>query len=212
MASHVDRGRHAAVPRRRPPLLRYYTVFNTDQTEGIAVPSAVGTPVAPIAACEQIVAGMPSAPRIVESIDGDGAYYSPRLDVVHMPSRSRFRRSEDFYAVLFHELTHSTGHASRLDRATLRDAGRFGDANYSREELVAEMGAAFLCGVAGIDSNDAVEQSAAYLKGWLSALRADPRMLVVAAAQAQKAADYILGRAQTGATMPDTADAVPVAA
>jgi antirestriction protein ArdC len=197
-------------PRRRPPLLRYYTVFNTDQTEGIAVPSAIDTPVAPIEACEQIVAGMPAAPHIVESIDGDGAYYSPRLDVVHMPARSRFRRSEDFYAVLFHELTHSTGHASRLDRATLRDAGHFGDANYSREELVAEMGAAFLCGVAGID-NQTVEQSAAYLKGWLSALQADPRMLVVAAAQAQKAADYILDRAQTDATQP-AADALPTAA
>src|SRR5690242_2985066 len=131
--------------RRRPPLLRYYTVFNVAQTEGIAIPTPLnGAPVAPIEAAEQIVAGMPRAPRIVESLDG-GAYYAPRLDMVHMPARPRFSRSEDFYAVLFHELTHSTGHASRLNRSTLNEAGRFGDANYSREELVAEMGAAFLC-------------------------------------------------------------------
>jgi antirestriction protein ArdC len=197
--------------RRRPPLLRYYTVFNAEQTEGIAVPSPIdAAPAAPIDAAEQIVAGMPRAPRIVESLDGDGAYYAPRLDTVHMPARSRFRRSKDFYGVLFHELTHSTGHVSRLNRATLNEAGRFGDANYSREELVAEMGAAFLCGVAGIE-NSTIEQSAAYLKGWLRALSSEPRMLVIAAAQAQKAADYILGRAQADTTITEPAE-MPAAA
>jgi antirestriction protein ArdC len=112
--------------RRRPPLLRYYTVFNVEQTEGIAVPAPLGAaPVVPIDAAERIVAGMPRAPRIVESVDG-GAYYAPRLDTVYMPARCRFGRSEDFYAVLFHELTHSTGHVSRLNRSTLNEAGRFG--------------------------------------------------------------------------------------
>ena len=115
----------------------------------------------------------------------------------------------------------STAHVARLlgagghpDAVMARDrlavayesAGRFGDANYSREELVAEMGAAFLCGVAGID-NATVHQSAAYLHGWLAALKADTRLLVIAAAQAQKAADYILGRAQAVADVP-VADAV----
>ena len=196
--------------RRRPPLLRYYTVFNTEQTEGIAVPSPIAAgPVAPIEAAEQIVAGMPRAPRIVDSLDG-GAYYAPRLDTVHMPARSRFSRSEDFYAVLFHEITHSTGHVSRLNRSTLNDAGSFGDANYSREELVAEMGAAFLCGVAGIE-NSTIEQSAAYLKGWLWALSSEPRMLVIAAAQAHKAADYILGRAHADVASSEPAE-MPAAA
>jgi len=196
--------------RRRPPLLRYYTVFNVEQTEGIAVPAPVSAaPVVPIEAAERIVADMPRAPRIVESLDG-GAYYTPRLDVVHMPARCRFGRSEDFYAVLFHELTHSTGHVSRLNRSTLNEAGRFGDANYSREELVAEMGAAFLCGVAGIE-NSTIEQSAAYLKGWLRALASDPRMLVIAAAQAQKAADFILGRVEADTTISEPAD-MPAAA
>src|SRR5262249_6858071 len=196
--------------RRRPPLLRYYTVFNVEQTEGIAVPAPLGAaPVVPIDGAERIVAGMPRAPRIVESLDG-GAYYTLRLDTVHMPARCRFGRSEDFYAVLFHELTHSTGHVSRLNRSTLNDAGRFGDANYSREELVAEMGAAFLCGVAGIE-NSTIEQSAAYLKGWLRALAWDPRILLSAAAHAQKAADFILGRPHADAAISESAE-MPAAA
>ena len=92
---------------------------------------------------------------------------------------------------------HSTGHASRLDRDTLRDMVAFGDISYSKEELTAEMGAAFLCGVAGI-ANETVNNSAAYLAGWLSTLRNDPRLVIAAAAQAQKAADSILGKEAKG--------------
>src|SRR5205823_1133642 len=120
------------------------------------------------------------------------AYYQPLPDMVNMPERRLFPKAEHYYSVLFHELTHSTGHASRLDRATLRDLLAFGDTNYSKEELCAEMGAAYLCGVAGI-ANETVDNSAAYIQGWLSKLRNDTKILVQAAAQAQKAADYILG-------------------
>src|SRR5206468_8569946 len=121
------------------------------------------------------------------------AYYQPLPDVVNMPERRLFPKAEHYYSVLFHELTHSTGHGSRLDRATLRDLLAFGDTNYSKEELCAEMGAAYLCGVAGI-ANETVDNSAAYIAGWLSTLRNDPRLVIAAAAQAQKAADYILGQ------------------
>jgi len=114
-------------------------------------------------------------------------------DTVNMPARSLFPKAEHYYSVLFHELTHSTGHATRLDRATLRDLLAFGDTNYSKEELCAEMGAAYLCGVAGI-ANETVDNSAAYIQGWLSKLRNDKALLVQAAAQAQKAADFILGQ------------------
>jgi antirestriction protein ArdC len=109
-----------------------------------------------------------------------------------MPARSLFPEVAHYYSVLFHELTHSTGHASRLDRATLRDLLAFGDTNYSKEELCAEMGAAYLCGTAGI-ANETVNNSAAYIQGWLSKLRNDKQVLVQAAAQAQKAADFMLG-------------------
>src|SRR5262249_20815053 len=122
------------------------------------------------------------------------AYYRPAADIVNMPARGFFPRVEHYYSILFHELTHSTEHASRLDRATLRDLLAFGDTNYSKEELCAEMGAAYLCGVAGI-VNETVTNSAAYIAGWLSKLRNDKKLLVQAAAQAQKAADFILGAA-----------------
>src|SRR5262245_3273838 len=120
------------------------------------------------------------------------AYYRPSTDTVNMPQRELFPKAEHYYSVLFHELTHSTGHMSRLNRETLRDMLTFGDTNYGKEELVAEMGAAYLCGVAGI-VNETVDNSAAYIQGWLSKLRKDKRILIQAAAQAQRATDYILG-------------------
>src|SRR5262244_623226 len=140
---------------------------------------------------EQIVASMPQRPEIRH--EEARAYDRPAADTVNMPARSLFPRVEHYYSILFHELTHSTGHASRLDRATLRDLLAFGDTNYSKEELCAEMGAAYLCGVAGI-VNETVTNSAAYIQGWLNKLRNDKKLLVQAAAQAQKAADFILGK------------------
>jgi antirestriction protein ArdC len=91
------------------------------------------------------------------------AYYRPSTDTVNMPQRGLFPKAEHYYSVLFHELTHSTGHLSRLNRETLRDMLTFGDTNYSKEELVAEMGAAYLCGAAGI-VNETVDNSAAYIR------------------------------------------------
>jgi antirestriction protein ArdC len=110
---------------------------------------------------------------------------------VQMPERSCFDSGEEYYSTLFHELTHSTGHSTRLNRSTLTDFERFGDAAYSREELVAELGAAFLSGYCGIERT--ISNSAAYVANWLEALKNDSRLVIVAASQAQKAADLILG-------------------
>jgi len=182
---------------RQVPIARLYTVFNVQQCELperlrplLAIDNALGADThQQIAACEQIIAHMPQRPAIQH---GEArAYYRPLADTVNMPARSLFPKTEHYYSVLFHELTHATGHASRLDRATLRDMLAFGDTNYSKEELCAEMGAAYLCGMAGI-VNETVDNSAAYLQGWLSKLRNDKKLLVQAAAQAQKAADFIL--------------------
>jgi len=184
---------------RRIPMARLYTLFNVQQCElperlqpFLQIDNALAADThRQIEACEQIIAGMPLRPAIQH---GEArAYYQPLHDRVNMPERRLFPKAEHYYSVLFHELTHSTGHASRLDRATLRDLLAFGDTNYSKEELCAEMGAAYLCGVAGI-ANETVDNSAAYLQGWLSKLRNDKTLLVQAAAQAQKAADYILGK------------------
>jgi antirestriction protein ArdC len=103
------------------------------------------------------------------------AYYRPSADTVNMLHRDLFPEVEHFYSTLFHELTHSTGHRSRLNRPTLNDILAFGDTNYSKEELCAEMGAAYLCGMADI-TNETVNNSAAYIQGWLSKLRHDKKL------------------------------------
>jgi len=174
------------------PLLRQYTVFNVDQCDDIEAPAAPGVKTFdfdPIASAEGVVANMPKRPTI-----GHGenrAYYRPSTDAVNMPKPERFSLPTEYYSTLFHELTHATGHTSRLDRKLDTRLAAFGTADYSREELVAEMGAAFLCGHAGIDQT--LDNSAAYIGGWLKRLRNDKRLVVTAAAQAQKAADFILG-------------------
>ena len=128
---------------------------------------------------------------------GVRACYSPLRDHVQVPELFRYEKAEEYYCTLFHELAHSTGHESRLNREGITGNHFFGDTVYSREELVAEMTAAFLCGHTGIE-NATIHNSAAYLQSWIKALRGDKRLAITAAAQAQKAADYILNRkAQT---------------
>lgn len=178
--------------KRRVPMLRYYSAFNVAQCEGIDAPKSeiVTRPHDPIAAAESIVTGMPKRPEIKLGLEK--AFYSPLADFVGMPRPESFRTGEDYYSVLFHELTHSTGHESRLARKNLSEWQGFGSASYSKEELVAEMGAAFLCGHAGIVERT-IDNSAAYVQSWLARLKNDSRLVVQAAAQAQKASDFILG-------------------
>ncbi len=178
-------------------LLRYYTVFNLEQCEGIKWEKPVSQEVMPfqaIESAERIVANMPNAPLIRHS--GSRACYSPALDVVTMPEKETFASAAGYYATLFHELTHSTGHEKRLARKGIVSGegqiAAFGDESYSKEELCAEMGSSFLCGHAGI-LHSTIANSAAYCENWLKALRGDSKLIVSAAAQAQKASDYILG-------------------
>jgi len=176
----------------KPFLLRYSNVFNLAQTEGINLPASALQETRtnnPIEDCERIVAQMPNKPAIEQS---DKAWYAPGRDLVGMPSIGLFVSSEEYYSTFFHELTHSTGHKSRLGRDGFESVQSFGSESYSREELVAEMGAAMLCGVTGIE-NRTLENSAAYLKTWIERLKSDSRLIVTAASAAQKAADYILG-------------------
>jgi len=176
----------------KPFLLRYYRVFNVEQTEGIADKLGLGnaTPrVASIEQCEAIVNQMPNIPAMQQD---SRAWYRPSTDTVGMPSRIAFNSTEEYYSTLFHELTHSTGHASRVGREGIENIAAFGSESYSKEELIAEMGAAMLCGVTGI-SPATIPNSAAYLQGWISRLRGDSKLLVSGASAAQKAADFILG-------------------
>jgi antirestriction protein ArdC len=188
-----DRDEDATERDRRAPLLRHYHVFNVAQCEGIAVPpleDIVPTAHERLDWCEQLLSGMQHPPEIRDGYDR--AFYSPTVDLVGMPRLALFRSAEDYYATLFHELTHATGHPSRLDRELLGTPAPFGSPDYSREELVAELGAAFLCGHAGIFPRVA-ENQAAYLAGWIKVLKGDKRLLPIAASQAQRAADFILG-------------------
>lgn len=180
---------------KRIPFLRYYSVFNTEQCDGIEIPEVEPLPERDrIAAAEALQASMPHRPEVKHG--GDRAYYSPTLDYVQVPLMGQFVSSEAYYQTLFHELVHSTGHESRLGRK-LDGWQPFGSESYSREELVAEMGAAFLCAEAGIEPD--VPQSAAYIESWLKALKGDKKLIVTAASQAAKAAAYIVGEEEEGA-------------
>ena len=187
------------------PMLRYYTVFNAEQTEGCRLPADAstdgdGASFNPIEACEAVYADMPKRPSLEHGATMAitrghrfEAYYTAGRDAVVMPRREAFDSPEFYYSVLFHELTHSSGAVHRLNRPTLNQAVKFGDTNYSKEELVAEMGAAFLAGHTGIEQVT-LNNSAAYLAGWIRALKGDAKLVIVAAAAAQKAFDYILNR------------------
>jgi antirestriction protein ArdC len=174
----------------KPFLLRFYNVFNIEQTEGIADKlglTSTSPRVADLEQCEAIVSGMPNPPKREQDAR---AWYRPSSDTVGMPARGLFNSAEEYYSTLFHELTHSTGHASRVGRDGIEQLNEFGSESYSREELVAEMGAAMLCGVTGI-APSTIQNSASYLQSWIDRLRGDSKLLVSAASAAQKAADYI---------------------
>lgn len=178
------------------PVLRYYRVFNVAQCEGVEAPDiAQYEPLnfTPIEAAQRIVEGYSDAPPIESG--GTVPCYSPAQDVVRMPEPERFVSAEEYHGCLFHELAHSTGHSKRLHRGLDKEAAGFGSESYSKEELVAEMAAAYLCNHAGIGPAT-IDNTAAYLQGWLKKLRDDKRLIVHAAGAAQKAADWILGEAR----------------
>ncbi len=175
------------------PVLRHFSVFNAEQCDGIQVPDAPAfEPLAfsPIDECERLVSGYEGGPVIEHG--GSQAYYLPKADRVHIAQRDRFESCDAYYATLFHELSHSTAHSSRLDRGIDTRPAPFGSADYGKEELIAEMAAAFLCGHAGI-SPATIDNAAAYLAGWIKTLKGDHRLAISAAGAAQKAADWIRG-------------------
>ncbi len=189
--------RRPAEERKVIPLLRSFTVFNTDQIDGL--PAALAPAAAPVAVWE----ALDTAEHIIDASGaqvrhgGSRAFYAPAEDIIQIPARSAFGSASDYYATALHELTHWTGHPSRCNRPLGK---RHGIDAYAFEELVAEMGAAFLtshCRLPGRMQHDS------YIASWLTALRSDKRLIFTAASQAQKAADYLLPKpTELAALMP----------
>lgn len=176
----------------RIPFIRWSNAFNLDQTEGIEAPAQTAT--------QGVIQPLDKAAKIVQEAKicpiyhtGFAAVYSPGEDVIRMPAQKTFRSPESYYQTLFHEMTHSTGHASRLDREGVTLPIKFGSERYSKEELIAELGASFLSNEAGILNEVQFDNSAAYLGSWIEKFQNDPRMIFTASSQAQRSTDFILG-------------------
>lgn len=174
-----------------------HVVFNVEQCEGLDIPPFIPEPLdfIPQEKAQSIIDRWASKP-VIET-RGNQAAYSPAFDEIRMPHASVFESIDAYYATLFHELVHSTGHHARLNRFGADDyANRH--RNYGIEELIAEIGAAMLCAEAGIDNSAVYQNAASYLSGWMRAIGEDKNMIVYAASRAQKAADMILGMALKG--------------
>jgi antirestriction protein ArdC len=171
------------------PFLKCYYVWNREQTEGLTEPEEIPSNIiTPIEEGERIIQGYKDCPEIF--FGGNRAYYHPALDSIHCPVRDAFTGSNEYYSTLFHEMVHSTGSEHRLNR-NIKNS--FGSEDYSKEELVAELGAAFLCGISGIDNTSTKENTAAYIQSWIKVLKNDVKFFFEASRLAGKAVQYITG-------------------
>jgi len=176
------------------PFLRYYNVFHIDQCEGLEAKHSKPLPNSANAdeAAEAIIADYVKREGVtIEHQQGDRAFYRPSTDTITLPMMSQFKETAEYYSTAFHEMTHSTGHPNRLNR--LDATAYFGSDAYSKEELVAEIGAAALVNHAGLETDKSFRNNAAYLQNWLQVLKNDKRFIVSAAGKADKAVALILG-------------------
>lgn len=176
------------------PFLRYFNVFHIDQCEGLTPKHSAPPPVVSASsdeAAEAVMAGYLERSGVKLFHEGAEAFYRPSTDSIHIPELERFASTAEYYSTLFHEATHSTGHESRLNR--LSSPAYFGSESYSKEELVAEIGAAALVHKVGLETPSSFKNSAAYIQSWLRALKDDKHMIVGAAGKAEKAVALIMG-------------------
>ena len=184
------------------PVIKFFGVFNLEQTENVKLPKReLEVPTEelenwnPIVEAQSVLdayVNQKGGPRLAHN-GKNRAFYMPSTDSISLPEKSQFPKADEYYSTAFHEAGHSTGHTSRLNR--MKDGAlvtRFGSHNYGKEELVAEFTSAFLSADVGIDSTR--DNSTAYLQNWLSKLKNDPKLLLTAASQAQKAATLILSK------------------
>lgn len=179
------------------PFLRYYNVFHIDQCEGITAEHSTATAFPDgaevLEAAQEIIYDYLSREGVkLSHVEGDKAFYRPSTDEVVLPIRKQFVSTAEYYSTVFHELTHSTGHPSRLNR--LSKPSFFGTEEYSKEELVAEIGASALVNHVGLETEHSLRNNAAYIQNWLSVLKNDKRFIVSAAGRAEKAVNLILNQ------------------
>jgi antirestriction protein ArdC len=177
---------------RRLPVLRYYRVFNATQAghlpERFYPAPGQNTEIAePQAVLDRYLADGPT----LRHVPGDRAAYNPATDTIQLPLRTQFRAPEHYYPTAFHEAGHSTGHPQRLNRPGIANFDHFGSGKYAREELIAQMTSSMLSAQTGIDTPAVFDESAGYIAGWLHALNDDNRLVITAAAHAQRACDVI---------------------
>ena len=186
------------------PLLKWYRVFHLDDVEGIEskIKTVEADPgIAPIEEAEKVISEYVEREKaigfsFINNRESASAYYSPSRDEVVVPMLKQYAVPEEYYSTTFHELTHSTMHEKRCNRRNENKIAAHGDSNYSREELVAELGAAMICNRIGIEAEKAFKNSVAYIQSWMKALKNDPKMIVWASGRAEKATKYILNIAE----------------
>lgn len=178
------------------PFLKYFNVFHIDDCEGIKPKYAKELPTVHASAdeaAEGIITDYLSRSGVkLSHSDGDRAFYAPSADSITLPLREQFAETAEYYSTAFHELVHSTGHESRLNR--LEKLAFFGSESYSKEELVAEIGAASLVHQVGLETESSFKNSTAYVSSWLKALQNDKKLIVSAAGKAEKAVALILNQ------------------
>lgn len=176
------------------PMLRYYNVFHISQVEGVEPLAIPFRDVEPIEEADKVIADYVARENIeFTECASNEAYYSPSRDCVVVPMKEQYKLINEYYSTTFHELTHSTGHKNRLDRLKSGQNAAFGSENYSKEELVAEIGSASIMNLLGIETKKTFRNSAAYIQNWLQVLKNDSKFIVSAAGRAEKAVNYIMG-------------------
>lgn len=186
--------------------LKYYTVFNWEQTKGIPEKKSVERDNQQIRSAEELF--RLRNPAVIP--DAHSCFYRREDDAIHLPPLERFDNSEEYYSAAFHELTHWTGGAPRIDRPGIRHY-LASDGTRSLEELTAEMGAAFLCQIAQLDTSETIKNSASYIASWLRPLQENPKWVLQASKQAREAVEFILSGQLPGIAATPAAIAAEVA-
>lgn len=192
---NVEENKDGNVEKKSIPLLKYINVFHVSQVDGVEPKNMKPIDHQPIEEAERIKNDYIERENItIEELVTNEAFYSPMMDYIQVPCKEQFKDVMEFYNTLFHEMVHSTGHADRLGRLnTGVKLASFGSEEYSKEELIAEIGSAFLMNHIGIETPKTFKNSAAYVQSWLKVLRNDNRFIVSASGKAEKAMKYILG-------------------